>query len=221
MEILSKILAPIIWAMEKLLLLFEGITGSMGLSILCVSLTFALLLVPIRKIAERFEARIGARMSAAAEDVAIAKQTLKGEALFDETERIYKRHGYHPIQSIGMGASFFISLPILLGALVLFSTSPLLEGESFLMVQDLSKPDGILGPINLLPILMSAVTIVDARIRFKDDRSARVRFYIIAAVLFALVYTLASGLVLYWTMSNLFALVFALFVSPKTPAEVA
>lgn len=206
MELLAKTLAPIIYVMERTLLFFESITGSMGTSILLVSFTFALFLLPLRKIAESKEKAIAQKMQKTAKEVVLAKRTLKGEKLFNETERIYKQYNYHPIHSIGIGLGFFITLPILLAALVLFSNSPLIDNKPFLFVMDLSRPDNLLGPINILPILMSGITILDARIRYADDRSAQNRFYIVAAILFFLVYNLSSGLVLYWTASNMFSL---------------
>ena len=144
---------------------------------------------------------------------------LKGEELFFATEKTYKQHGYHPIQSIGMGASFFIMLPVLISAILLFSGDGILSGKSFLFVNDLSKPDHLFGSVNMLPLVMSGVTVIDARLRFRDDKRAQYRFYFIAAVLLLLVYNLPSGLVLYWTGSNVMSLVMWALSPVATPAE--
>ena len=188
---------------------YFSVFGSAGVSVLALSATFSVLMMFFRRKAEGYEHRVSEKMKAAGAEVSALKGELKGEALFLATEKIYEKHDYHPIQSVGMGASFLVMLPILLSALFLFSDDRVVNGQAFLFVADLSKPDGLLGPINLLPFLMSGITIVDARMRFADDRSAQVRFYVIAAVLLVLVHGLASALVLYWTMSNLFALILA------------
>jgi YidC/Oxa1 family membrane protein insertase len=90
---------------------------------------------------------------------------------------------------------------------LLFSGDGVLSGESFLFIQDLSKPDHLLGPVNILPLLMSAVTFADAKLRFKDDKPSQYRFFLIAIVLLVIVYNLAAGLVLYWTGANVMSLV--------------
>jgi membrane protein insertase Oxa1/YidC/SpoIIIJ len=59
-------------------------------------------------------------------------------------------------------------------------------------------------------LIMTIITITDARIRFIEDPSAFYRFIIIAVVLFILVYNIASSIVLYWTTSNLIALILSL-----------
>lgn len=204
---LEIILGPIVWLMQLMLEFYVSIVSSMGLSILLLSFTFALLLLPLRKKAQGLEKRINAKMNAANEEVQALKGTMRGEELFLATEKIYKQHGYHPIQSIGMGASFFVMLPVLISAILLFSGDGILTGKSFLFIDDLSLPDRLLGPANVLPFVMSGITVIDARLRFKDDKKAQYRFYFIAAILLALVYNLSSGLVLYWTVSNIMSLI--------------
>ena len=212
LQVLEIILSPIVWLMRLLLEFYISLVSSTGLSILLLSLTFALLLIPLRKKAEGLEKRISAKMNAANEEVQALKGAVKGEELFLATEKIYKQHNYHPIQSIGMGASFFVVLPVLISAILLFSGEGILAGKSFLIINDLSKPDHLLGPVNVLPFVMSGITVIDARLRFKDDKKARYRFYFIAAVLLALVYSLSSGLVLYWTGSNVMSLIMWAFI---------
>ena len=83
--------------------------------------------------------------------------------------------------------------------------------QGFLLIDDLSKPDGLLGPVNILPLVMSGITVVDAQLRFREDPGSARRFYVIAAVLLALTYSLASALVLYWTGSNLMSFAISRF----------
>ncbi|MEL6751121.1 MAG: YidC/Oxa1 family membrane protein insertase [Pseudomonadota bacterium] len=205
MWIFATVLSPIVWLMEWLLGLFTDLTGSVGVAIILLSGVMSLALTPFRRLGKAVEDRISVKMKAANEEVAEARKTLKGEKLFLATEKIYQRHGYHPIQSVALGASFLVMLPVLISAIILFQNTPLTAGEAFLFIPDLQQPDGVLWGFNLLPAIMSAVTIVDAAIRFRDDRSAQLKFYFLAAVLFALVYGLPSALVLYWTFNNFFA----------------
>jgi len=112
-----------------------------------------------------------------------------------------------------------VLLPILISAIILLGSHPILEGTPFLFVQDLSKPDGLIGPINLLPVIMTAITIIDAFIRFNTDRSSLIRFLVIAVVLFLLVYNLAAALVIYWTTNVVISGVLSLKERKKMESE--
>ena len=207
MVIVETALSPIIWLMELILGFYVHLFSSTGVSILLLSITFALLLLPLQRAGRNIEQRIGIKMKAVEAEVQPLEGELKGEELFLATEQIYQKHAYHPIQSVAMGASFFVMLPVLISAIVIFTGSDLLTDRDFLLISDLSKPDGLLGPVNVLPLVMSAITIVDAKLRFKNDRKNQYRFFFIALVLLILVYNLASGLVLYWTGSNIMSLI--------------
>ena len=202
---LELILSPVIWLMESILSVFVALTSSVGLSILLLSITMMLLVRPLRIRAQALERRITDKSKLVGDQVRALSKDLKGEKRFLETEKIFNAYGYHPIHSIGQGASFFVLLPVLLSAIVLFSGSAIVAGERFLAIDDLSEPDRLLGNINVLPILMTSITIADAHIRFRTDRTSQYKFYFIAFTLFFLVYNLPSSLVLYWTASNLFA----------------
>lgn len=207
MYLLETVLSPIVWLMELILDFYVRLFSSTGVSILLLSFTFALLLLPLQRMAQRTERLISTKMRIVDAEVQDLKGELKGEKLFLATEQIYERNDYHPIQSVGLGASFFVMLPVLVSAILLFTGSEALVGKSFLFIADLSKPDALLGPINVLPLLMSAITVIDAKLRFKDDRKSQYRFFFIASILLIIVYNLASGLVLYWIGSNIMSLI--------------
>lgn len=209
-DVLSTVLYPIVSLMRGVLGLYYDLSGSMGLSILLLSFTFVIVLLPLGRMAERLESRIRKKVEATSAEVRDLKKTLKGEALFLATERVYKKHGYHPIQSIGLGLSFIAMLPVLVSAIILLDGTDMLAGHSFLMIDDLSRPDQLAGPVNIMPLLMSGVTVVDAHIRYRKDPSSRNRFLCVAVVLLLLVYNLASGLVLYWIGSNMLSMLLSI-----------
>ena len=209
-DLLSTLLSPIVWAMGRVLELFYHLTGSAGLSVILLALLFTTLLIPIQNYGRRIEERVRGTMKKVETDLAPYKGQLKGEALFNQTEEIYQKHKYHPIHSVGLGMSFIILLPILISAILLLGSHPILEGQSFLFISDLSAPDHMLGPVNVLPIVMSGITVIDAFIRFRDDKPVMVRFLLIAIVLFVLVFNLAAALVIYWTTNVLISLLLTL-----------
>ena len=215
LEILKLILSPIIWAMDVIFITFTNLTSSPGISVVLVSILVAALSFPLRKWAQHWEARIVGTKAEVDLRLKALPVTLKGEARFREVEKIYEELNYHPIKSIAQGLPFFIMLPFLLSALFLFADNSTINGEPFLFISDLSLPDGLIGGVNLLPFLMSFVTILDAHFRFSNDRSALVRFYVIAAILLMLVYGFSAALVLYWTTSNLISMITFLLFNRK------
>ena len=107
--------------MELILDFYVRLFSSTDVSILLLSFTFALLLLPLQRIAQRTERRISEKMKIVDTEVQDLKGELKGEKLFLATEQIYERNHYHPIQSVGLGASFFVMLPVLVSAILLFT----------------------------------------------------------------------------------------------------
>ncbi|MEJ2621827.1 MAG: YidC/Oxa1 family membrane protein insertase [Candidatus Thiodiazotropha sp.] len=207
MSVLELVLSPVVWLMELVLEFYVNLFSSTGVSILLLSITFTLLLIPFQRKAQRLEKRVSEKIKAVDEEVKSLQGGLKGEKLFLATEKIYENNGYHPIQSIGVGASFFVMLPVLISAILIFTSGEILAGKSFLFIDDLSKSDGLFGQINVLPLLMSAITLIDAKLRFKDDRRSQYSFFFIALVMLIIVYNLASGLVLYWIGSNIMSFI--------------
>ena len=192
----------------QLILEFYGLLfSSTGLSILFLSFTISMILLPLQTSAGRLEQRIAAKIESIDRELQGVRGKLKGEALFLATEEVYKRHHYHPIQSVGIGASILVMLPVLVSAIFMFSGNTNLSEKSFLFIGDLSKPDGLLGDVNVLPLLMSAITLADARLRFRTDKKSQRRFLVVSVVLLAIVYNMASGLVLYWIGSNIASMI--------------
>lgn len=214
---ISLIFEPIVQAMGFVLNLYSTITGSLGVSIIVLSITFSLLLLPLQKKGLQLERRITAKMQRISQEVQTVRQSgLRGEALFNETENIYARNNWHPIYSIATAAGFAAMLPILISSIILFHKAPETIGASFLVITDLSQPDHILWGFNVLPPLMFAITLVDAFLRYPNDKAAKIRFLAISVALLSLVYSMPSGLVLYWIGNNLTAFVLARIGSTKS-----
>lgn len=218
MDVLAVVLSPIIAVMGFILGIYAGVTGSPGLAVILLSATMSLILFPIQRIALRAERAHSEKSGLIQAEVQEAKKSgLKGEALFDATEAIYKRYSYHPIHALKGSASLFIQLPVLISAFYLLSSTELVAGRSFVLIPDLAQQDGLLFGINLLPILVLVVTTTDALVRYRADRSARNRFFVISALLFVLIYTMPSSLVLYWLTSNVISLAIVLLTASRQP----
>ena len=183
--------------------LLREVTGSAGTSVVLLSVLVAIATYPLRVWAQGVEARARSKKQEVDKHVVIDAQGLKGEEKFRVVEKIYEKYGYHPIQGVVLGVTFFVMLPFLLAALFLFADNPSIADTPYLIIPDLSQPDHLIGGVNVLPFVMSAITVIDAKFRFASDNGAFLRFCLIALILLVLVYPFPAALVLYWTMSNL------------------
>lgn len=202
------------------------VTSSAGLAIILLSLAVFLVTRPLRRAAERVQQReidIQRQMEAPIRE---AKARFKGEARFNEIERIYQQFGYHPIKSMRSTLVFVVQIPFLLSALFLLIDNPLLQGVPFLAIGDLGKPDQLLplplsdvfgvSSANLLPIAMLCISIAESFVARSAVAQANLRSNIIGVVIFVIVYSLPSALVLYWTCNNLWSL----FAAVATKSQV-
>eukprot|EP00657_Telonema_sp_P-1_P001435 TRINITY_DN1362_c0_g1_i1.p2 TRINITY_DN1362_c0_g1~~TRINITY_DN1362_c0_g1_i1.p2 ORF type:complete len:104 (-),score=22.46 TRINITY_DN1362_c0_g1_i1:112-423(-) len=85
----------------------------MGLSIILLAFFVSILFLSVRKRSERLERRVSERQKLVQQEVAQIDKSTKGEARFRATEAIYEKHRYHPVQSVALGASFLVMLPVL------------------------------------------------------------------------------------------------------------
>ena len=87
-----------------------------------------------------------------------------------------------------------------------------LRQEEFLWVVDLSQPDTLATvagfPINVLPIVMAGTMLIQMSVTPKTGDKMQARIFMLMPVIFLFFcYNFASALALYWTTSNIFAIV--------------
>jgi len=212
-------LGALAWGLRVLLDFWQGIVGNWGLAILLLSLSVKVLMLPLTWVAERWQADVHRQQSLLAPDLAAIRREFRGEEAHNRTLEVYRRHGISQFYTLKSLAGFLVQIPVFIAAFDMLGENFGLSGSRFLWVQDLSLPDrvaalpGVLpffgGHLNLLPVLMTAFTILAARLQ--EDASLapelrgaqRLRLYGMGALFFVLLYTFPAGMVLYWTTNNL------------------
>jgi YidC/Oxa1 family membrane protein insertase len=202
---------------------WQGVVGNWGLAIMLLSLSVKVLMWPLTWIAERWQADVNRQQSLLAPELAAIRRDYKGEEAHNLTLAVYRKHGISQFYTLKSLAGFLVQIPVFIAAFDMLGENFSLMGASFLWAQDLSLPDrvaalpGVLpffgGHVNLLPVLMTAFTILAARLQ-EDPSLApalragqRLRLYGMGALFFVLLYTFPAGMVLYWTTNNLLHLV--------------
>lgn len=225
--VLSKMLFAALWdwlrwlcfGMLWLLMAIDGVIGNIGASIVLLSLAVKILMWPLTKYADSLQASVNRTQALLQPRLDEIKRNFKGEEAHNRTLAVYKEHGVNPLYTLKSLVGFLIQIPIFIAAFDMLGENIALDGASFLWIDDLAKPDNWIalpialpffgGHLNLLPILMTAVTLLTSWLQ-KDPhltpelmRSQRTRLYWMALAFFLLFYTFPAGMVLYWTTNNL------------------
>lgn len=116
-----------------------------------------------------------------------------------ETMRLYRERKVNPL---GGCLPNLIPMPILFALFFVFQSTIEFRGASFLWLPDLSQAD----PYYILPILMGLTMMISSKLTQTDPKMAAMT-YVMPVVLTFVFINLASGLVLYYTMSNVLTFV--------------
>ncbi len=190
----------------------NGLLGNSGLAVIAVSLLVQTLLLPLYMRADAIQEEERRQQKEMAHWVEHIKKSFKGEERFMVLSGYYKIMNYKPWHALKGSVSLLLQIPFFIAAYRYLSGTPLLDEQSFLFIKDLAKPDAFatLGgfTINILPILMTVLNVLSCAVytrgmSFKD----KLQPYGLALVFLVLLYNSPSGLVLYWTVNQLYALV--------------
>ncbi len=125
-----------------------------------------------------------------------------------EMMKLYKEQGVNPM---GGCWPMLLQMPIFIALYTVFSsTIELRKAEFALWLQDLSAPD----PYYVLPVLMGITMFIQQKMTMKDPKQAAM-VYIMPVVMVFIFKSFSAGLVLYWTMFNIFSGIQQLVIQPK------
>lgn len=206
------LIGPIRWALMSALELGYAVSGSHGISLLFLSVFFNLLLVPAYHWAEKLQRKERDVQRLMRPKLDEFKAVFKGQELHMMLRQLYKLHGYRPVYALRAVAPLLIQVPFFIAAYGLLTHYEPFRGASFLFLPDLAQPDGLLGGINLMPLLMTAVNLYALNLYARQlPRADWVQGVVVALVFLALLYESPSGLVLYWTFNNVLSVVKSLW----------
>jgi YidC/Oxa1 family membrane protein insertase len=212
-------IAQIARAVEWSLLRVRALTGfDWGMTIVLFTLLLKILLVPLGYITVRLQRQVSHYQSQLAPILIEIKQKYDGENAHKRIMAAHKELGISTFFVLKPMLAMFVQIPIWIAVFNALGEMPQLENVSFLWIESLAYPDTIavlpialplLGDsVSLLPLLMTAVTIVSAlliqdRLAPKDELKRQKRnAYLMALVFFVLFYPFPAAMVFYWTFSN-------------------
>lgn len=206
------IIYPIELLLEICFTLINRLTGNPGIAIIGVSIVISFLLLPLYLRADEIQAEERTRQEKLKFWSDHIRKTFKGDEKIMMLSAYYRKMDYHPLYSLRSSISLLLQIPFFMAAYHFLSNLNLLNGTSFLCIQDLGSPDALLKigalTVNVLPILMTLINCIATVIyTWGTPIKDKIQIYVLAVLFLVLLYSSPSGLVLYWTMNNVFSLV--------------
>jgi YidC/Oxa1 family membrane protein insertase len=127
----------------------------------------------------------------------------------EETMRLFREHKVNPL---GGCLPILVQIPIFFALFQMLQSASELRFAEFLWVADLSAPDTVASifgfPLNILPLFMGVTMFFQMRMMPTPsvDKMQQRIFQFMPAIFLIFCYNFASGLVLYWTVQNLFTI---------------
>jgi len=125
----------------------------------------------------------------------------------------WKEHKINPMSGC---LPTLIQMPVFIGFFYMIRSAIELRGAPWLWVNDLARPDtlflipGVNFPFNLLPLIMGATMLYQARLTppspGMDPAQARIMRYM-PLMFMVFLYNFSAGLTLYWTVQNILSIV--------------
>ena len=206
------ILGPLELLFDTVYAFSYRITGSPGLSIVLLSLTVNLLLLPLYRRADALqeEERLQAQLLKPGVDK--IRRAFRGDERFMILQTYYRQNNYKPYYVLKGSLSLLLEIPFFIAAYRYLSGLSLLQGAGFGPVSDLGQPDQLISlfgsPVHLLPVLMTLINVVSGIVYTRGmPLRSKIQLYGMALVFLVLLYNSPSGLVFYWTLNNVFSLV--------------
>ena len=185
---------------------------SCGASIFPLSLVVNLLLLPFYRRADAIQKEERDRQKAMEPFVSHIKKTFKGDERYMMLQTYYRQNNYKPVYALRSSVALLLEIPFFIAAFYFLSNLQDMKFSGFGVLNNLASPDALISVgnihINVLPILMTLINVLSSEIYAKGMKfKEKLQLHGMALIFLVLLYNSPSGLVLYWTLNNVFSLV--------------
>lgn len=133
------------------------------------------------------------------------------QKLMQEQQAIYRQYKVNPMASC---LPMLVQIPFFIAIFFVLRSAVELRFAPFLWIADLSDQENILPgllpiPINILPLVMAGTMYLQSRLTpsMGDPAQQRMMTLMMPAMMLVMFYTMPSALVLYWSVSQILAIV--------------
>ena len=207
---MQSIFYPLEQLYKFLYLSVYDITGDYGIALILLSLFIYIILFPFNQKAQQIQNAEREVQSIIAPQIEEIKRQFHGKEQYEKIQRLYHRYAYHPIYSIRSAAGIVLQIPFFVAARSMLYALPDIKGVQWGIIQDLGKPDQLLAGINLLPFVMTFVTVLYAFVMPKLTKKEITQTVIIGFIFLIILYPAPSALLIFWTWNLLWSLLHCL-----------
>ncbi len=216
---LEWVVVPILWLMHW----FYGFIGNYGVAIILLTVVFKAIFFPLT--VKSMKSMKGMQVIQPQVNALRAKYKNDAQRVQQETMRLYKEHGVNPL---GGCLPMVVQIPIFYALYVALSVSVEIQNAPFicfgrlfgmdLWICDLAAQD----PTYVLPILMGVSMFIQQKMTpvMGDPRQAKMMLFMPVVFTFMFL-NLPSGLVLYWTLSNVLQIIQQHYMDRSVKTEKA
>jgi YidC/Oxa1 family membrane protein insertase len=215
----SRILGWLESILRWILTFFYRLVPNYGVAIILLTIVIKIVLYPITK--KSYEST--SKMQDLNPKIQEIKEKYKDnpQKMNQEMSALYKREGVSPL---GGCLPLLLQMPIFIALYGLLNRHFALRGATFIpgWINDLSSPESILNfaptslpvigsDIRLLPILFVGTQLISSKLMQSPSQGSqgnmKLMTYAMPIVFFFILYDAPSGLILYWTITNLLTVV--------------
>ncbi len=135
------------------------------------------------------------------------------QKLQQETWALYREHKVNPMSSC---LPMLIQIPVFIALFTVLRSAVELRFAPFLWIADLSEPENLfpgllplVPALNILPFLMAGTMLLQSKLTpaMGDPAQQKMMMWMMPAMMLFMFYSMPSALVLYWTVSQVLAIV--------------
>ncbi|MDR1256753.1 MAG: YidC/Oxa1 family membrane protein insertase, partial [Spirochaetaceae bacterium] len=206
----TVLIYPLVFVIEFVFYVSQKLFKEAGVSVIAVSAAISVLCLPLYNVAEKWQEIERDAQKRLKPKAGRIKAAFSGDERYMILSAYYRQNNYHPVFALRGVFGLLIQIPFFIAAYSYLSHLKALDGAGFLFIKNLNAPDAFIragGGINILPVIMTAINCAAGAVYTKGfPPGERARVFITAAVFLVLLYNSPAGLVLYWTMNNVFSL---------------
>ena len=207
----NVMIRPVEYLIEIIFTIMYSLLGHEGYTLIGMSIAVSTLVLPLYARAEAIQEEEREKQKSMERWMAHIKKTFTGDERYMMQTAYFAETGYKPLYALKGTLSLLLQIPFFMAAYHFLSHLQILSGAAFGPITDLAAEDGLICigtlRVNLLPVLMTVINGISSAIYTKGFTwKQKLQPYVLAAVFLVLLYRSPSGLVLYWTMNNIYSL---------------
>ncbi len=199
-----------------------------GVSIIVITIIMRLIFLPLTVKSMASMKEMQNKMQEIKPKIDDLKEKYKDDKTKQNTElmKLYSSYGINPLSSLGGCLPLLIQLPVFIALYEVLLYSIELRQSSFLWVKDLSEPEtlftipGIGIPFRILPLVMGASWYLSQKMTptttVGTDNMQMKMMQFMPLIFTVMFWGLPSGLILYWTVSNILSIGQQLYVNSRS-----